>query len=59
MRYSCIINFPWVSPVREAESEEEFITNFIEEYNETYAQCCEGPDIDRSMIVDVKSEEQA
>jgi hypothetical protein len=56
MRYSCIINLPWISPVREAESEEEFITNLIEEYNEMNGELFE---IDRSMIVDVKSEEQA
>ncbi len=32
-RFECVIDLPWVAPVRVASSEEEFIENILEEYN--------------------------
>ena len=32
-RFECVIDLPWVAPVRIASSEEEFIENILEEYN--------------------------
>ena len=48
--YECVINIK-VNPVREAESEEQFIENLIEEYND---HCFGLFDIDRSMITEVE-----
>ena len=50
MMYECVINIK-LNPVREAESEEEFIENLIEEYND---QCFGLFHIDRSMITEIK-----
>ena len=32
-RFECVIDLPWVNPVREASSEGEFIENLLLEYN--------------------------
>lgn len=32
-RFECVIDLPWVNPVRVASSEEEFVTNIVTEYN--------------------------
>ena len=33
-RFECVIDLPWVAPTRLASSEEEFIENILEEYND-------------------------
>mgnify|MGYP003112115403 CR=1 FL=1 len=32
-RFECVIDLPWVNPVRVASSEKEFVENLLEEYN--------------------------
>lgn len=32
--FECVIDIPWVNPVRVASSEEEFIENILAEYND-------------------------
>tara|TARA_X000001382_G_C3103537_1_gene157521 strand:+ start:140 stop:355 length:216 start_codon:yes stop_codon:yes gene_type:complete len=33
-QFECVIDLPWVNPVRNASSKEEFIENILAEYNE-------------------------
>ena len=32
-RFECVIDLPWVNPVREAHNKEEFIEDILTEYN--------------------------
>ena len=32
-QFECVIDLPWVNPVRDASSEKEFIKNILAEYN--------------------------
>ncbi len=53
-RFECVIDLPWVNPVREAHNKEEFIENILTEYNKALDGLVE---ITRGDIREVKCEE--